>query len=108
MDEQVELLFASFGLEVSDMGHLHADYSRASGKENHDEATIMSISISEFEFLLQRALKLHSLFNGHEKYAELSNDQLHELIMHPWREVQCILCCCILRKTFRDVQSKQF
>ncbi len=86
--EQVELLFSSFGLDVSDMGHLHADFTSCKG--NNDEGTIMSISIGEFELLLQRALKLHSLFNGHETYAELSKDQLHELVIHPWREVECM------------------
>jgi hypothetical protein len=88
--EQVELLFSSFGLDLSDMGHLHADFT--SGRENSED-TAMSMAIGEFELLLQRALKLHSLFNGHETYAELSKDQLHELAIHPWREVEGIYTC---------------
>ena len=93
MGEQVELLFNSFGLDISDLGYLHSDITRpveGSEKGNVEEGTNISMTIGEFELLLQRALKLHSLFEGHETYAELSKDQLHELVIHPWREVECI------------------
>jgi hypothetical protein len=91
--EQVEMLLNSFGLDISDMGHLHADFIgsvEGNGKDNHDNGKIMSMTLGKFELLLQRTSKLHSLFNGHETYAELSKDQLHELAIHPWREVCCM------------------